>query len=218
MKAHWFAAALVVLSCASDRTSADPLSDVGPILVANDWNGMDCDAACVAGHGRQRWLALVPGKDGWSLLPTRLSFDDVDAKGVRSSVAGAEFYLAHPALVAGRAATPDMRFKGNPRSFLDPHAAPLRIVFHGRAYQLAVEGHDVVLRSGDRKSVAGREDADEYEETDLLWAGVLDGDGQLDLILDRRNSKNGRTCLMLSSVNRKPGELVADVGCQFFSG
>ncbi len=218
MKSCWFAAALVVLSCAPDRTSADSLPDVDPILAANDWKGMDCDAACVAAHRRQRWLALVPGQGGWSLLPTRLSFDDVDAKGVRSSVAGAEFYLAHPALAVGRAATPDMRFKGNPRSFLGPQAAPLRIAFHGRAYQLAVEGHDVVLRSGDRKSVVGREDADEYEETSLLWAGDLDGDGKLDLILDRRNSKSAGTCLMLSSVNRKPGELVADVGCQYFSG
>ena len=179
---------------------------------------MDCDAVCVAGLKRERWLALVPGKDGWSLVPTRLSFGDVDAKGVQSSVNGAEFYLAHPAVVAGHAATPDMRFKGNPYPLIAMHVAPLRIAFHDRAYQIAVEGHDVVLRSGGRKSVIGRNDPDDSADTTLFWAGDLDGDGEIDLIVERSNSKNGQYCLMLSSANKNPDRIVADVGCQFFSG
>ena len=187
-------------------------------MTAQSWNGEDCDANCVAGLRRQRWLALTPGKDGWSLVPTKLSFDDVDAKGVQSSTSGAEFYLAHPAIVAGHAATPNMRFKGKPYQFFDLHAAPLRIAFHDRAYEIAVDGLEVVLRSTGRKSVIGSVDPDHDAETTLFWAGDLDGDGEIDLIVYRGDSKNGQYCLMLSSANKKPDGIVHDVGCQFFSG
>ena len=217
VKAYFLASALGLALCLADQSFADP-STFGPILTAHSWNGEDCDATCVAGLQRQRWLALVPGKDGWSLEPTKLSFDDVNAKGVQSSVDGAEFYLAHPAVVAGHAATPNMRFKGKPYQFFDKHVAPLRIAFHDRAYEIGVEGHDVVLRSGGRKSVIGGIDPDDSTDTMLFWAGDLDGDGEIDLIVDRSNSKNGQYCLMLSSANKNPDEIVADVGCQFFSG
>lgn len=214
VKAYCLAAALGLALCLPDRSLADP-SAFGPILTADGWNGMDCDATCVAGLQRQRWLALVPGRDGWSLVATKLSFDDVDAKGIQSSISGAEFYLGHPAIVAGHAATPNMRFKGKPYQFFDLHAAPLRIAFHDRAYEVAVEGHDVVLHSGGRKSVIGGIDPDDDTDTALFWAGDLDGDGEIDLIVYRANSKNGQYCLMLSSANKKPDSIVDDVGCQF---
>ena len=220
VKTCCLAIALSVLLSLSAPASAEQLSDFGPILTAHDWNGMDCDTTCVAGLKRQHWLALVPGNDGWSLVPTRLSFDEPNKNGVRSSVQGAEFYLAHPALLAGHAAAPDMRFKGRPRAFVDRHASPLQMVFRDHTYEIAIEGHDVVLRSGGRKSVIGgvNEDLGDLSETTLLWAGDLDGDGDIDLIIQRVSAKNGRLCLLLSSANKVPSRIVSDVGCQFFSG
>jgi hypothetical protein len=46
----------------------------------------------------------------------------------------------------------------------------------------------------------------------------LDGDGEIDLIVERSNSKNGQYRLMLSSANKNPDRIVAEVGGQFFSG
>ena len=218
MKVLCVAAALTlaVQPCLADPAMAAPeAATSGELLVASGWNGMDCDPACVAALMPKHWLALVPGKNGWSLVPARLSFDDVDAKGIQSGVDGAEFYLAHPALVAGHAPTPDMHFKGTPHAI--KAGSPLRISFGGRSYELALERHAVVLRGAGRTSTVNVVD-ETFDDTVLVWAGDLDGDGWLDLIVDVTTEKNGRYCLLLSSEARKPGELVRSAACQFFSG
>ena len=210
--------AFVLLLTLHGRAASEPAPDLVPILWPVDWNGIDCEDECIADLRRQSWLALVPGKGGWSLVETRLSFAQAASTGIRSSVADAAFYLSHPALKAGHSSTPNLRFKDNPRD-IRPDAGPLKFDFHGRSYEIVLAGHDVVLRSGGRQSFLGRVSQDEDESTlSVMWAGDLDGDGELDLIVQRNNTKNGQLCLMLSSANKQPGEIAADVGCQFFSG
>ena len=53
----------------------------------------------------------------------------------------------------------------------------------------------------------------------IMWAGDLDRDGKLDLIVNSEDGaeKNGMTCLLLSSIAKKP-QLVDEAACQFFSG
>ncbi len=53
----------------------------------------------------------------------------------------------------------------------------------------------------------------------IMWAGDLDGDGKLDLIVssDSPGGKNSASCLFLSSA-AKPAELVKEVACAFYSG
>jgi len=53
----------------------------------------------------------------------------------------------------------------------------------------------------------------------ILWAGDLDRDGKLDLIVDSEdgNEKNSETCLLLSSIANK-NKLVKNAACQFYGG
>jgi hypothetical protein len=199
--------------------SSQNASDPGALILAHDGVGIDCQSECIEGLKPRSWLALVPGRGGWALVPARLSFVSTEAIGMVSNVPDSEFYLAHPALVAGHAATPNMRFKGEPRSFLKD-TPPLLIEFRGRHYKIVVEGNAVALHEGGRKSVLGHVaiGSDDYTETTLLWAGDLDGDGQLDLILETGDGKAAEVCLMLSSAHKESDELVNRVGCQDFSG
>jgi len=219
MRPIWLAIATAALLLRVGLVRAQSALDPGAVIDAHQWNAMDCQDECIAGLKPRHWLALVPGANGWTLAPAQLSFTDAETRGVASSVGGAEFYLSHAALIAGHAPTPNVRFKGQRRSF-DQHAQPLRLEFHGHHYEIVVDGGEVALREGARKSVFGNVavDPNGYAETSLLWAGDLDGDGQLDLIIYAGSDKSGSICLLLSSANHKPGELLASVGCQDFSG
>ena len=55
------------------------------------------------------------------------------------------------------------------------------------------------------------------EEASLVWAGDLDKDGKLDLILESSTDKNSTYCLYLSGA-AGPRALVKKIGCQFYSG
>lgn len=213
-------AAKVLLTLLCAGASADESSDRTPILDVHGWNGSDCYGDCIVDLERQPWLALVPGHGGWTLVPTRLSFDNVETMGIHSSVEHAEFHLSHPALVAGHAETPNVRFKDQARAFYPGHVDPLRFSFHDRRYEFAVEGHELVLRNANRKSSIGVVGGEDYDDSDVLvlWAGDLDGDGEIDAIVHKTNTKNGQLCLLLSSANEDPRALVSEVGCQFFSG
>lgn len=217
MRLRTFIATLALLQCIAGHASADLTSDSVPIMGAVGWNGADCYGDCIDFLKRQRWLALVPAHDGWSVVPTQLSFDDVDSKGLRSTVARAEFYLSHPAILTGHATTPNMRFKDNARRFY-PDTEPMSFVFHDRKYDVMVDGNDVVLRSGRRRTPIGDISAEMESSVAVMWIGDLDGDGEIDLIIDKSNTKNGQLCLLLSSVNKDPANIAAEVGCQFFSG
>jgi len=218
MRLSTFIATLALLQCVAGPASADPASDGVQILGAVGWNGADCYGDCIDVLKGQRWLALVPGRDGWSVVPTQLSFDDVDSKGIHSTVAGAEFYLSHPAILTGHATTPNMRFKDNARQFYPTHTEPVRFVFHDRKYDVMAEGDEVVLRSGRRRTPIGDINAEMESQSTVSWIGDLDGDGEVDLIVYKSNTKNGQLCLLLSSVNKDPANIAAEVGCQFFSG
>lgn len=211
---------LASLACCATPTKAQSPSDAGAIIDGrNGWDAIDCMADCVAGLKRRAWFALVAGNDGWTLRPAHLRFPDGPDDAFDADVPGATFYLAHPALVAGHASTPDLRFKDKPRP-LSAATLPLRVDFHGHRHEIVARGSTVLLRTDGRDTVIGDLDAAKDDEStlSLLWAGDLDGDGRLDLILESTTSKNATICLLLSSAGRPSGALVADVGCQFFSG
>jgi hypothetical protein len=220
MRTILFVLAAAASTLGAGLAGAQNASDPGGVIEAKSgWNAMDCQGDCIAGQKRRSWLALVPGPAGWTLMPARLKFPVNDADDLGSNVKDAEFYLSHPALVPGHASTPDMRFKGQRRS-LGPDSQPLRLDFHGRHYEITMDGSAVTLHEGARKSVLGDVDVQRNEHSDitLLWAGDLDGDGQLDLIIQSAGEKSAATCLLLSSAKKKPDELLSVVGCEDFSG
>jgi hypothetical protein len=53
----------------------------------------------------------------------------------------------------------------------------------------------------------------------ISWAGDLDRDGKLDLIVSSEDGdeKNSMSCLLLSSIAKK-NKLVKEFACQFYSG
>jgi hypothetical protein len=72
--------------------------------------------------------------------------------------------------------------------------------------------HRVVLRSGDRTQVLM--DLDAEAESDILWAGDLDGDGKLDLLLRVPSHEAATDVRLYLSTGAKGNELVRQVASQ----
>lgn len=90
--------------------------------------------------------------------------------------------------------------------------------------QISLKGQDYYLFE-DKSSyfLIGAEGSSELypgrDDLRIMWAGDLDGDGRLDLIInsDGDEGKNSISCLLLSSLAKKP-RLLEEVACQFYSG
>jgi len=82
---------------------------------------------------------------------------------------------------------------------------PLVLSAHGQRQQLAV-----LSRDGD---------VPDFKGLRLIWAGDLDGDGKLDLLVDITNHYNGSGSALFLSSKAKSGEIVGlaakleTVGC-----
>lgn len=167
------------------------------------------------------WLALVVVDGRWHLVPTEVKVEPMPGEegDVRLATPHpkAMALLRAPVLQAGKVDTPDMRFMGNTRRLR--HDAPLNISFKRQSYQLVVMRNGAVaLQSGQQRSelpdflVSEDQSSDFSESTALLWAGDLDGDGKLDLLMGYERYNQEGACLFLSSA-ASPGQLVGRPAC-----
>jgi hypothetical protein len=181
----------------------------------------------------ERWLALQATPAAAALVETRVRVKPVhdvvvDGDGsstgleVASAVPGATVLLRGAGLHAG-----SVEVAALPASHAPLAAAPFDLRLGSTRYRLALQCNggatrcDVVLDDGRRRQVlfaldAGRQDdgslmlGDDASPT-VLFAGDLDRDGRLDLILDTTDHYNvGRPTLFLSTAARE-GELLRPV-------
>ena len=80
-------------------------------------------------------------------------------------------------------------------------------------------GYNIVLESGGTKQVVyERKEISDSSFPSLLWAGDLDGDGKIDLIMDVTSNYNVRDLALFLSSKAKQGKLVEKVATHFSTG
>jgi hypothetical protein len=160
----------------------------------------DGDAPVQAGED---WLSLSVINGQWHLVPSKVQIKRVTdplltkeepPTGIQiaSNQADTLVLLRVPTLKAGKVATPNIKFKNQPRPL---NTKPLELRFEREDYMLGMAQGGVYLHKGEQKT---RLLELATENTALLWAGDLDGDRKLDFLFA---SKLGiGTCLYLSSL------------------
>ncbi len=174
------------------------------------------------------WLALAVVAGRWHLVPTQvraeLVHDSVlDAEGQQTGVriaashADALALLRGPRLQPGHVPTPALRFRGGAIA-LQPGQA-LALPLGDAHYQLRLQGAHIVLHQGPQHSrlpglaySSTHEGPGYIQSASLRWAGDLDGDGRLDLILDHSGHNHGGSCAYLSTL-APPGQLLGRLAC-----
>jgi hypothetical protein len=185
------------------------------------------------------WLALSVMAGRWQLTPTRIStkrvydpvLDENEAKTgilIESSHPEAIAYVRVSGIAVGQVETPAMQFLAKPRA-LTPKMKKIVMFFHGRKYEISARSStgaktaviSIASRRG-RTEIAQVSESIEGETSagtaELLWAGDLDRDGALDLILRYQFYNASSVCLFLSSQKSKGGlvgklDCVLGVGC-----
>jgi len=207
-------ALLLATGTASAEVEPEPLS----LLIPGDYHGDEAPFSIGAG-----WFALVPTTGSWQLVPAQAKVErihdavldaDGQATGVRiTAQTDAIALLRLPDLHPGKVNTPNMRFKGIDKPLSS--ASPIAISFNGSLYHVGVKDSQAYLRNGSRTTllpdiVVGGPESD--DSASLLWAGDLDGDGQLDLLVSYSGYNSGGVCLYISS--KAPGSaLVHRIAC-----
>lgn len=214
---------LTLLSCAVLTCLAAPaVPDTAPIhaifLLPGDYHA---DEAPV--HPGAGWLALAPIGKRWELFPadvTSTRFEDAinDGPGQRTGVRIASSrkdaiaLLRLPYLAAGPRETADIKID---ESGLPIEAGkPVNFKFKDVAYRIEVRGKQVFLVKGGQRTPLKdlKVDLEGDEGARLQWAGDLDGDGELDLLMAYFHSNGGGSCVFLSS-QKAAGFLLKQVAC-----
>jgi hypothetical protein len=178
------------------------------------------------------WMGLFPTKAGqFELRPTRVNVtmvhDEINdepvnqktGKKVTTSDKVEPLVLVKdvPALKAGKVITSTTYQKERPDV-----GAKLKLNVGGKESTLTVGGvkkdkeyrsqYKVVLETGGvKQTVYERKEVADSSFPSLLWAGDLDGDGKLDLIMDTTDNYNVRNVTLFLSTKAKPGKLVEKV-------
>lgn len=190
-------------------------------LVEGEYHGDEAPAKPGSG-----WLALTLNDGRWQLVPTEVRatrvFDAVlDAEGEKTGIRISSRHqaialLRVPGVRAGKVDTPNMRFNDNAASIAP--GRPLNMVFGENSYRLEASKSGVYLKKGAQRTrlpelaVSGGGNAEEADAATLQWAGDLDGDGALDLIVGYSGYNRSGACLFLSSTAAS-GQLVGLVAC-----
>ena len=105
--------------------------------------------------------------------------------------------------MAGKVDTPDMRFTNNARYFQD--GSSMTIAFEGRQYRFEVrqKALDLSLGSTSQRISDDVGAVDQDDSLALVWAGDLDGDGQLDFLL-AGTGKNSDACACTCRARPRP--------------
>lgn len=189
------------------------------ILQPGGYETADLDVSTLPTSG---WLALVERGGRWELVPAKV---DLAPEIHSPDQSKALVFLHARRFSAGRVSTLAMKL---PDGVDTPKEDPdgkgkdrLELMFNRRRYRLTLFApnpdaeRSLVLDDG-RSSVVLDTDTDSAQ---IMWAGDLDHDGRLDLIIstDHEDGRSADTCLYLSSAARKH-RLVKEVACQGFSG
>lgn len=159
------------------------------------------------------WLALIVKDGHWELSPTRVNLDN---ETVSSDQPKALALLHHRNLIPGKADALNMKFSGNRKLNISRDTQPnfFKLNFKGQDYRLEItKAGKVVLNYG---AIYTTLDSDR-DDASIVWAGDLDKDGKLDLIIGTGTEKNTRFCLFLSGAAGE-NNLMQKIGCQHFSG
>lgn len=191
------------------------------LLVPGEYHGDEAPAA-----PGMDWLALAVVDGVWRLVPAGVTAERVhdpvldgqdDAKtGIRiaSDRADALVLLRVAGVRSGKVDTPDMRFRGHPRSL--QAGRPISIGFGTAPYQLEVDETGVFLRKADARTrlegIVVAATPDDEDAAELVWAGDLDRDGGVDVLVRYRGANWEGMCLFLSG-GSAPGTLVRRVAC-----
>jgi len=178
------------------------------ILIPGNFQDVDLDDFDFPPKG---WLALI-AKDGhWELTPTTVNIDN---QVVTSKETKALALLHSRSLVAGKVETPNIKFLGERKRISIDSPSSFNISYSGTNYRVSIDkSGTVALQNSEVTTVLDSN----REEASLVWAGDLDKDGKLDLILESGTDKNATYCLYLSGAVG-PRALVKKIGCQFYSG
>jgi hypothetical protein len=206
----------------------------GTVLVA------DLGAAGKRLNGATYW-ALSRVEDKFLLSKTRIIYtSDEDAADISSSVDNVVVYIRNNNITSGDVPTALYTVSGSkPSKSLHPygpqahklivndrnipaiaadvpyHGGKIKFTLGGHSYLAYVQDSSFYLAEGERKSSLSEVGVG----LDIIWAGDMDGDGKLDLIINASSpsEKNSETCLYLSSAAGGT-ELVKAVACEAFSG
>lgn len=231
---RWTRGALV-LALAVPALAAEPLP-VG-VLALGQFHGDEVDA-----RSGERWLALVAAGDGHVLRECKIQVKvvndaivDAEDEATGKEVTAPDLHDEALVLVkAGRgtklAAGPVVTWQAGGMAVavdgtvnVGPRGGAPATLALPRGKE---DGCRVVLTSGGRTQVlhdsfrclyveegtSGRKVTPSDEQPQVLWAGDMDGDGKLDLLLQMSDHYNmSRVCLYLSTLARS-GDLVALAG------
>lgn len=177
-------------------------------------------------HPGTGWFALVPVSGVWRLEPAivrsvpALSFydnpedtkpEDGGALKISSNREGTIALVRFDGIRGGKVDTPNMEFSvKNPWAETRNNKLPLKIGFKGIEYHLETSDSSVYLKSGSQTTSLKFGEGDEHFES-LVWAGDLDRDGKLDLLI--RFYRSGYVICLYLSGNASESELVKKMGC-----
>lgn len=172
------------------------------------------------------WLALVTAGGVWRLEPTEVRATrvvDPVVDGEEGQKTGIQISSDHetaltllriPGIKPGKVDPPDMKFKSNPRE-ISIAGGPLKISFKGADYVIEPTKAGIFLKKGTRQMLLAelpQENSENTNAASLLWAGDLDGDGQIDLLFSYSGENKFGACLYLSAGASKDA-LVRQAAC-----
>lgn len=225
------ASLLIASFCATGGLAAERGTH---LLLPGEFHGSE-----VAARSGESWLALAETADGhFVVVPVTLRVEEVEdpvldsdgqRTGKRVSAVGIDdvIFLAkdNERIVAGPVSTAAVAMRGEGNA-LDADPADgwtLRLGQHD--YELYTErtelgGHErirVLLRKGETEQVlaTGR---DSSLCANLIWAGDLDRDGALDLLLDMSSGENASIPTLFLSSSARPGQLLRAVAEMVITG
>lgn len=185
------------------------------------------------------WLALVQRDSSFSLEPTQIKFNKrlLPNESTYSEPAclywslhpDTRFLLRHQSLRAGKVEMLHLPDSGHQISYWDKRT-PASLKFFGSEYRFnlvhrgpnnpantAADNRKVFIESQGRKTLLKDWNVDNGTDDNherIVWAGDLDGDGRLDLIIVFTAYASSTTCLFLSGA-AGPGEVLRQVGCHY---
>ena len=170
------------------------------------------------------FLALHKVGEGYFLSEAKIIYisHDDDNGNVSSNIKNAIIYIRSRNIKSGEVpiATVDGSNQNIKVSLLRVSGKKIKISLGNRLYVIYEGKKGLIMTGRDGKSIISPGGSGLFNTGFfIIWAGDLDRDGKLDLIIHSQDveEKSGMSCLLLSSIATKP-QLVSEAACQLYSG